>query len=343
VKALAPHLWCLTSAVLFGAATPAAKILLGQAGPLTLAGLLYLGAGLTMLAPAIRARDHASRWDFANAALVTGAVVCGGLVAPAVLLVGLSLAPAASVALWLNLEVVGTAVLAWLFFREHLGALGWLAVALVVLAGGVLAGPSGSGTPMAALLVAIACLFWALDNNLTALVDRFTPAQVVVAKGFAAGAVNLGLGLRFEGGLPDARGVVAALLVGALGYGVSLALYIRGAQHLGAARSQMLFAMAPFVGTILAWTILGEHVHGAQLGAGAVMATGVGALVLARHGHVHAHRRVEHTHSHRHDDGHHAHAHPELPASARHTHGHVHEPVTHAHPHVPDLHHRHGH
>ena len=190
-----PILWCLLAAVLFGAATPASKTLLGTLPPITLAGLLYLGAACAVLPFSFQGGSAELRRDRANLGRLLGAVLLGGAVGPVLLLVGLSGAPAASVSLWLNLEVVTTAVLAWAFFREHLGARAWSAVAAVFLAGALLAAPSQVGSFRAAVMVALACLCWGVDNNLTALIDGFTPAQYTLAKGFAAGTVNLSLGL----------------------------------------------------------------------------------------------------------------------------------------------------
>ncbi len=219
----------------------------------------------------------------------------------------------------------------------------WAAMVLVVLAGVLLAEPSEFGALAAAGFVALACVCWGLDNNLTAIIDGMTPAQTTLVKGLCAGGVNLLLGLWLERGLPNWWVVGEAIVVGAVGYGLSIVLYIAGAQQLGASRSQMLFASAPFLGCLLAWSVLGEAVHIMQVTAGLVMAVGIGILRTARHEHAHAHIGVTHTHSHRHDDGHHDHVHERLPPWVRHSHPHTHTPTAHKHPHPPDLHHRHEH
>ena len=131
--------------------------------------------------------------------------------------------------------------------------------------------------------------------------------------------------------------------MGALAYGASIILYIRGAQQLGATRSQMLFATAPFLGMILAWSLLGEPVLGVQLGAVVLLGAALLLLLTSHHAHEHHHPAVRHTHAHRHDDGHHTHEHPGLPPAAWHTHEHEHGALSHTHPHAPDLHHRHSH
>ena len=256
---------------------------------------------------------------------------------------GLRTSASASVSLWLNLETTATALLAWTFFKENLGPRGWFANGLVVLAGVLLATPDGFTAAPAALLVVFACVCWGIDNNLTALIDGYTPEQTTFAKGAAAGAINLGLGVWLEGDMPGLVTVCGGLVVGALAYGASIVLYIRGAQQLGATRSQMLFATAPFLGVLIAWLFLGEPVLPVQIAAALLMAGALWVLFADRHEHEHVHAAQAHTHAHRHNDGHHDHSHPDVPPDAWHTHEHEHGAVHHRHPHVPDLHHRHSH
>lgn len=336
-----PVMWCVASALLFGAATPAAKILLGPLSPVLLAGLLYLGAALATLPAALHVRP--TSLDRRSVLRLAGAVLAGGVLAPVLLLLGLSKAPAASVALWLNFEPVATALLAWAAFHEHVGGRTWVAAVLVLLAGTLLAAPSGFEAGLPALLVAAACLCWGIDNNLTATIDGFTPAQSTFAKGLVAGAINIAAGLSL-GGMPSSNwAVTGALAVGALGYGLSLVLYVAGAQQLGATRSQMLFATAPFFGALVAWTVLSEAMTGWQVAGGTGM---LAALLLAateRHLHHHHHDAVAHVHPHRHDDAHHDHHDEGDQPKGWHTHFHHHAPQSHEHLHQPDLHHRHDH
>lgn len=339
---LTPAIGCLAAAALFGSSPPVAKVLLRDVGPLTLAGLLYLGAALGVLPFSLRGGSRERRRNRTHLRHLLTAIFFGGVAGPVLLLLGLARAPAASVSLWLNLETVATAVLAWLFFREHLGLRTGLAAACVVAAGVMLALPFDAGTATGAALVAAACVCWGLDNNATALIDGYTPAQSTAIKGLAAGTFNLALGIALEGA-PPASALLPALALGAFAYGVSIMLYIGGAHQLGATRSQMIFATAPFWGTAVAWAGFGEATTTAQLIAIAPMAAGVALLLTGEHSHQHEHEELVHTHSHRHDDDHHDHVHPGLPAWVRHTHEHRHEPVRHAHPHHPDLHHRHEH
>ncbi|HEU4334870.1 MAG TPA: EamA family transporter [Candidatus Eisenbacteria bacterium] len=338
-----PALSCLVAALLFGASTPASKALLGSVGPFTLAGLLYLGGAVAVLPFSFRGGSARLRRDPKQRRMLALAVLFGGGIGPVLMLLGLNAASAASVSLWLNAETIATALLAWALFHEHMDRRTVIAVAFVLAGGLLLAAPEGAAGWRAGALVAGACLCWGLDNNLTALISGFTPAQTTAIKGIGAGSVNLAIGLALEGRVPGAAAMAAASGVGAFSYGFSIMLYISGAQQLGASRSQLIFSTSPFLGVLLAWTFLGEPIRAFQIGAAAAMAIGLYAMLTARHEHEHTHEAMHHTHSHRHDDGHHTHAHPGLPAWVRHTHPHDHEPVTHSHPHEPDIHHRHGH
>lgn len=340
---LLPVLSCLLAAVFFGASTPISKALLASAGPFTLAGLLYLGGALGVLPFAFRGGAPELRRDPRQRRMLALAVIFGGGVGPVLLMFGLRAAPAASVSLWLNTETAATAIIAWGFFHEHLDRRTILAAVLVLVGGLVLAAPSGAAGWRAGALVAAACVCWGLDNNLTAMVSGFTPAQTTAIKGIGAGTVNLAIGLALEGGIPPWTGILIALIVGAFSYGFSIMLYISGAQQLGASRSQLLFSTSPFLGVLLAWFMFGESATPVQFGAAALMVAGIAVMLRSTHSHEHAHEVQAHTHEHRHDDGHHTHVHPGLPAWIRHTHAHEHEPMTHSHPHAPDLHHRHEH
>jgi drug/metabolite transporter (DMT)-like permease len=333
----------LLAAALFGAATPASKWLLATLTPLQLAGLLYLGAALGVLPALARSGGLVFPRDRRGRGLLLGAIACGGLLGPVFLLLGLRLASASAVALWLNLELAATAALGALLFRDHLGARGWLGVALALGTGLFVSAGEGAGGWAAGALVAAACACWALDNHWTALLDGVPATATTFWKGAAAGAVNLALGAALAPLAAPLGHVAAALAAGALCYGASIALVVTAAQALGATRAQVAFASAPFFGVALAALALGEPVGSSRALAAAALALSVALVLRDRHAHLHAHEALAHVHRHRHDDGHHGHAHAPGEAADEHAHWHVHEPLEHAHPHWPDLHHRHRH
>ncbi len=331
------------AALLFGASTPFAAQLARETNAFTLAGLLYLGAALAMLPTSLRHRpDPASLRR--GARRLTTAVVVGGAIGPVFLAFGLQHTTAASASLLLNLELAFTVLLASAFFHEHIGPRVAVGATLVASASLLLTGP-GATTDLriGALLIAAACLCWAVDNSVTAELDELAPAHITLAKGLVAGSVNTAIGLSIAP-LPSLPHLGAALLVGALGYGLSITLWVSGARDLGAARAQVVFASAPFLGAVVAWTVFGERVTIEAVGALALAATGVALVSRSDHSHGHVHEPVEHDHEHEHPDPHHTHEHEFADGFVgRHQHPHAHERLEHAHPHVPDLHHRHAH
>ena len=195
----------------------------------------------------------------------------------------------------------------------------------------------------ALLLVAAASVCWGLDNHLTALIDGITPAQSTFWKGAIAGGTNLIISVLLEPYGTAMRGLASGVVVGVFSYGFSISLYILAAQNLGATRSQMIFASAPFCGVILSVLLLGETISVVQVAAAVILVFSLIVLFRGQHTHSHTHEPLHHKHRHRHDDGHHDHAHTDGEGAVYHSHWHTHEPITHAHPHLPDIHHRHRH
>ncbi|BCQ26974.1 EamA family transporter (plasmid) [Caballeronia sp. NK8] len=340
-------LTALGAAALFGATTPIAKALLGPMPPFMVAGLFYLGSGIGLGAVLLGRRFWREKDKGVGArelAWLLGAIAFGGVAGPALLMLGLTTTPAATSALLLNLEGVLTAAIAWIVFRENVDLPVFLGMAAIVAGGVVLAWePGPSGISAGALLIALACLCWAIDNNLTRRISSADATLIACAKGLVAGAVNLGIALAMGAGLPAPHIVLGAMTTGFGGYGVSLVLFVIALRHLGTARTGAYFSVAPVFGVALALAMW-PHAPGAAFWiAAALMALGVWLHVRERHEHEHTHERLEHVHRHVHDE-HHRHAH-DFPYAGDepHTHPHVHLPITHTHAHFPDIHHRHSH
>ena len=251
---------------------------------------------------------------------------------------------ASTASLLLNLEAVLTALIAWFLFRENFDRRIMLGM-FAIVAGGVLLvwTPSTQGVASFGwMLIAVACLCWAIDNNLTRKVSTSDAMLIAGLKGLVAGVVNLGLALLAGQTLPSVGVVGLAMAVGFLGYGVSLVLFVLALRHLGTARAGAYFSVAPFFGAALAVLIQGDAVSWQLIAAGILMAGGVWLHLTEHHGHLHAHEQQEHTHAHSHDE-HHQHSHLAFDGSEPHSHPHVHTPLVHNHAHYPDVHHRHPH
>jgi drug/metabolite transporter (DMT)-like permease len=336
------------SAILFGASTPFAKLFLGSVDPWMMAGLLYLGAGGGLAAvhlsrTALRLPDIEAPLRRADVPWLALVILAGGVLGPLLLMFGLARTSAAGTSLLLNLEGLATMGIAWVAFRENVDRR-LLLGAFAILAGAVLLSWQGEATfQWGALLIAGACLCWGIDNNLTRKLSSADPVQIAMLKGLVAGTVNLALAMLHGAMLPPLGILLAVTVVGFLGYGVSLALFVFGLRHLGTARTGAYFSLAPFVGAVLAVLMLGDPLTAKLLIAGGLMGLGLWLHLAERHEHDHPHETMEHEHRHRHDE-HHQHAHgPDVPPGEPHTHWHRHAPMVHRHPHYPDLHHRHGH
>jgi drug/metabolite transporter (DMT)-like permease len=341
-------LYALGSALLFGASTPFAKLLLGDVGPWLLAGVLYLGSGvglaIVFALQRTRGRRNYAALGARDLPWLAVAVASGGVVGPLLLMLGLALVPAATASLLLNLEGLATLAIAWIVLRENVDRRVF-AGAMAIFAGAVLLSWRGElgGVSWGALAIAGACLAWGVDNNVTRKLALLDPIQLAMIKGLVAGAVNTALALATGAALPAAAIVAAAGAVGFLGYGVSLALFLVALRDLGAARTGAYFSTAPFVGAVLGTLVFGEPVTIPLLLAGALMAVGVYLHVVERHVHEHVHEDAEHEHLHAHDE-HHQHAHGASdPPGEPHAHAHRHGRLLHTHTHYPDVHHRHRH
>lgn len=340
--------YALGAAALFGASTPFAKALLGEVPPQLLAGLLYAGSGLGLACVyAVRRTRSGPIAPVPRADLpwLAGAVLAGGIGGPVFLLYGLSMTAASTASLLLNLESVLTAGLAWFAFKENVDrriALGMLAI----VAGSVLLSWNGvfdNQQWWGPLAIAAACLCWGVDNNLTRKVSAGDAVQIACIKGLVAGSVNLGVAIALGASLPPWTPAASAALLGFIGYGLSLVLFVLALRHLGTARTGAYFSLAPFVGAAISLPMLGERPGPLFWVAGTLMAIGLWLHLSESHAHEHEHEPLVHTHPHRHDE-HHQHEHEVEPeAGALHVHPHAHAPLRHSHPHYPDIHHRHEH
>lgn len=335
----------LGAALLFGAGTPLAKLLLRDVSPWLLAGLFYLGSGIGLSLFRLFKRAEPVRLARGELSWLAGAVLAGGVAGPVLLMFGLDAMPASGAALLLNVEGVLTALLAWMVFKENFDRR--IAFGMVAIAAGAVVlswpGEARFAGVLPALAVLGACLAWAIDNNLTRKVSLTDATWIAAVKGMAAGSVNLILAFALGDQLPAWPITATAMGVGFFAYGVSLVLFVVGMRHLGTARTGAYFSVAPFFGAVLALAT-GEPLTLRLTMAGILMGIGIWLHLTERHEHAHIHEPMEHRHEHGHDE-HHQHVHDNpVPPGTKHTHLHQHEPVVHTHAHFPDEHHRsHGH
>jgi drug/metabolite transporter (DMT)-like permease len=274
----------LLAAALFGASTPMAKLAIAGIQPLMLAGLLYLGSGVGLtIAIALIGIGKFKKLKLSQlkrdeALYLVGAIFFGGIIAPVLLMVGLTRVEGAIASLLLNLEGALTALIACLVFHERYGRR--LVVGLVfIVCGGIVLGSSGGvrfqGSLFGILFIAGACASWAIDNNFTNQVRSIEAPVLAAIKGLASGIVNVSLALIIGQSFPTIGKTAAAAGIGFVGYGLSLVFFILSLRKIGAARTSAYFSTAPFVGAAISLALLHEPMH-LRLGiAGALMAVGV--------------------------------------------------------------------
>jgi drug/metabolite transporter (DMT)-like permease len=287
--------------------------------PVMVAGLFYLGSGMGLavylLASARTALSSThtslkrSDWPW-----LSGAILSGGAIAPVLLMLGLASTQASAASLFLNLEGVFTALIAWIVFKENFDQRILLGM-LAIVTGGVLLSVNLSETiaiSSGVLLIGGACLAWAIDNNLTRKIAGANPAQIAWLKGAVAGVANVSLALFTGATLPPVPKICEALVIGFFGYGVSLTLFVLALRHIGTARTGAYFSLAPFAGAVVAIVFLHDSVSLQFVWAAAFMALGLWLHLIEQH---------EHEHEHKHGD----------------------TVIKHTHPHFPDLQHNHRH
>lgn len=336
----------LAAGLLFGIATPLSKLTLSHLNSFQLAGLLYLGASIAFLPYMIinKSKKLVLLNTKGTKKHLIGIVLFGGLLGPLFLMVGLKSANSMSVSIWLNMELVATALLGVIIFKESLGRYTLLGIIFTLLSSIVICSQENSSGIISALFIILACICWGVDNHLTAIIDGITPQATTFIKGLFGGTVNLMIGMFLSGNKIEIQYIGIGLLIGVFSYGISIFLYVTSAQNLGATRSQILFSSSTFWGIIAAYLFLREKFSFITIIAFILLFIGIIFSNKISHKHSHFHSRMVHIHMHTHDDDHHNHSHGEnFDTHTKHSHIHEHDEITHEHSHYPDMHHRHEH
>lgn len=342
--------FAVIAAVLFGLSSPLAKALIGSIDPWLLAGILYLGSGFGMAVIQLIRTFGSKKPTQIKIAIkeipwLLGVIFFGGVSGPVLLMYGLSLTPASSASLLLNLEGVFTAGLAWIVFKEHYDRRIVTGMIAIIVGGIILSWMPGLSLSsfLGPLLVIGACFSWGVDNNLTRKISLNDPILITMIKSLAAGTTNLIIAVALGARLPGTALLLEASALGFISYGLSIVCFILALRSLGASRTGAYFSAAPFVGALVAIGILNEPITTRLLIAAAFMGFGIYLHLTEDHEHHHTHEEMEHEHSHSHDEHHqHEHDFPVL-TGEKHSHAHRHSILAHKHPHFPDMHHKHSH
>lgn len=261
MKQTKPILFAVLAAALYALNSPFSKLLLTGLSPTMLAALLYLGAGLGMLAVGFlqkRAGTAGKEKPLTKKELpYTVGMVVLDIMAPISLMSGLMMTTAANASLLNNFEIVATSLIALFLFREKISKRLWLGIAFVTVASILLSVEDYSSFSFSAgsFFVLLACVFWGFENNCTRKLSSKNPLEIVVIKGFGSGTGSLVIAAALGEFCANLPYMLLALLLGFFTYGLSILFYIYAQRYLGAAKTSAYYAVSPFMGAVLSLAI----------------------------------------------------------------------------------------
>jgi drug/metabolite transporter (DMT)-like permease len=270
----------ILAAALYAISTPVSKLLLDHIPSTLLAGLLYLGAGIGMSAMGagltlMKKRQDEPKLSRSDLPYTLGMIVLD-ILAPILLLLGLTTATAENVALLNNFEIVATAIIALLLFREKISKRLWWAIGLIAVASGILSFENMASLDFSfgSVFVILAAVCWGLENNCTRRLSEKDPLQIVIVKGLCSGIGSLIIGLCLGERVYDILPIICALALGFVAYGLSIFVYVYAQRFIGAAKTSAYYAIAPFISSALALLIFRQMPHFTFFIAAIVMAVG---------------------------------------------------------------------
>lgn len=334
----------ILAAILYSLSTPFSKLLLAHIGPVSMASFLYLGAGLgvgILYLFHFRKEKKEERLSKKDTPYVV-AMTLLDIAAPIFMMIGINLGSSSSSSLLNNFEIVATALVALLVFKERISAYLWLGILFIVSGSIVLSFDFTSGVTfsLGSLFVLLATICWGVENNCTRKISSKSSYQIVIIKGFGSGIASLVIALLMGERVNEFIYAIYALILGFLAYGLSIFTYVKAQKYLGAAKTSAFYAIAPFIGSLLAFLVVGESLHYSYWIALSIMIIGVLFVTIDTlkrehsHGHyhtiTHTHDGVKHTHRiyHEHEHSHivnghihhHHHSEEELEELLKHSH-----------------------
>jgi drug/metabolite transporter (DMT)-like permease len=320
------------AALFYAVNVPCSKVLLSDVAPTFMAAFLYLGAGLgvgIMYLFRFKNEKRSDKLDRTDIPYTIGMVVLD-IIAPILLMMGISTGSAANASLLGNFEIVATTLIAFVIFKEKVSWKLWIAIVLVTVSSIIISfgGMDSLKFSIGSLLVIGATICWGLENNCTRKISGKSTYQIVTIKGLCSGIGSFIIALTLKESLPGVKTIIVILILGFVAYGLSIFTYVRAQNALGAAKTSAYYAAAPFIGVLLSVIFLREQLTAVFLIAMLVMIVGTALIVyetlVYSHTHVHRHfvththdgtthtHTIEHSHEHSHviDEDKHGHTHP---------------------------------
>ncbi|MBC6713295.1 DMT family transporter [Treponema sp. Marseille-Q3903] len=338
-------IFALLAATFYAINTPFSKVLLSKISPALMAAFLYLGAGVGVGIAYlfhIKGEKKSERLTKRELPYAIGMILLD-IAAPIFLMIGIKIGSASNASLLSNFEIVATTLIALFVFREMITFRLWIAIILITLSSIILTfeGTGSFKLSLGSLFVIMATCCWGLENNCTRKISDKSTYEIVFLKGFFSGSASFIVAVVLGAHIPEFKYVAAAMLLGFVAYGLSIFMYIKAQRELGAAKTSAYYAVAPFIGTFLAFVINGEQLSALYFVGLIFMLSGTIFVVYDTmtkhhfHGHshiiVHTHNGTTHTHviTHEHEHNHiasekkHAHRHNEYMDSEEHKSAHA--------------------
>ena len=308
----------LLAAIFYAINTPFSKVLLNKIPPTFMASFLYLGAGIgvgIMYLFRSKNEDKYERLNKTDFPYTIGMIVLD-IMAPIFLMIGINIGSVSNASLLGNFEIVATTLIALLIFKEKVTSKLWIAIGFITVSSIVLSieGSVSFQFSLGSLFVILATCCWGLENNCTRKISDKSTYEIVLLKGFFSGGCAFIVALILGERIPEIKYIIIALLLGFVAYGLSIFMYIRAQRDLGAAKTSAYYAVAPFVGTFLAFIVNGEKLTLTYFIGLVFMIVGSMFIVydtmvkyhIHSHSHtiVHTHDGITHTHVVVHEHGH---------------------------------------
>lgn len=284
-----PVILVLIAGTLFGLSVPFSKALIGDMPPIMLAGFLYAGAAVGMvtlflLRGRIAPPPTSSSMSRSDRIYIVGSILIGAIIAPILLMVGLDWTTGSDASLLLNLEGVMTAIIAVALFKDKGGRRLWIALAAMTIASTILSyTPCGGFGGNGSVLIVLAMVCWGVDDNLMQKISHHDPVKLSMVRSVAGASILVTIAAILYGGLVLAMITVVAMLIGAISYGISNAIFFHGLKHLGSSRTGTFFSIGPYAAAMVAIPLLGEPVTTQLILAGILMAAGTILLTREKH------------------------------------------------------------
>ena len=321
----------LLAATFYAINTPFSKVLLEKVTPTFMASFLYLGAGIgvgIMYLLNSKKEKNIEKLSKTDLPYTVGMIVLD-ILAPIFLMIGINIGSASNASLLGNFEIVATALIALLIFKEVVTSRLWIAIVFITLSSIVLSF-EGSGSfkfSLGSLFVILATCCWGLENNCTRMISDKSTYEIVILKGIFSGTGSFIIAIILGENIPGIKYILISMLLGFVAYGLSIFLYIRAQRELGAAKTSAYYAIAPFIGTFLSFAVDKDRLTKVYFIGLIFMIIGSVIVVydsmLKNHIHYHIHTIV-HTHNgstHKHVIKH-EHTHSHMGSEEKHYHSH---------------------